>query len=101
MYACVLVQGWAFQGTGETWHGGSNRSYLKTWGEGDVIAFELDADKDTLEFFVNNQGGGEAFSGLFAKAGGNGLAPAIGLYRGGDSVVLMGVKTGQVCVSFR
>jgi len=89
------THGWSYQGTGETWHGGNTTPYFKQYGLGDTVAFEIDFEKDTIEYIVNNVSGGVAFSGFVEQGGDAGFVPAVSLYTSGDAVALVGLKSGE------
>ena len=96
MCACVWpLQGWSYQGTAETWHSGTSNSYFRPYGIGDTVSFELDMERDTLEFFVNGKSGGVAYSGFVSNGGDAGFIPAVSIYYGGDTVAMLGLKSGE------
>jgi hypothetical protein len=50
--------GYAFQNTGDIYHGGANESYGASWAVDDVIGIAFNADNLNVEFFKNGVGQG-------------------------------------------
>jgi len=76
------IPGWCFgAGYGQKWDNGSQSSYGKTCSQGDRIRVKVDMDAKTLEFFINDNSQGVAFTNLSGT-----LRPALSLY-GSNTVV--------------
>jgi len=77
------IPGWCFAcGQGQKYNSGSQTAYGRTCAQGDIIRVRLDMDKKTIEFFINDQSQGVAFTNLHGP-----VRPAMSLY-GNNTVTL-------------
>jgi len=77
------IPGWSFAcGQGQKYYNGSQTAYGRTCAQGDVVRVRLDMDKKTIEYFVNDQSQGVAYTGITGP-----VRPAMSLY-GTNTVTL-------------
>jgi len=77
------IPGWSFAaGQGQKYYNGSQTAYGRTCAQGDVVRCRLDMDKKTIEYFVNDQSQGVAYTGITGP-----VRPAMSLY-GTNTVTL-------------
>jgi len=77
------IPGWSFAcGQGQKYYNGSQTSYGRTCAQGDVVRVRLDMDKKNIEYFVNDQSQGVAYTGITGP-----VRPAMSLY-GTNTVTL-------------
>jgi len=77
------IPGWSYAaGQGQKYYNGSQTAYGRTCAQGDVVRCRLDMDKKNIEYFVNDQSQGVAYTGITGP-----VRPAMSLY-GTNTVTL-------------
>jgi len=77
------IPGWSYAaGQGQKYYNGSQTAYGRTCAQGDVVRVRLDMDKKNIEYFVNDQSQGIAYTGVNGP-----VRPAMSMY-GTNTVTL-------------
>jgi hypothetical protein len=77
------IPGWSYAaGQGQKYYNGSQTAYGRTCAQGDVVRVRLDMDKKNIEYFVNDQSQGIAYTGITGP-----VRPAMSMY-GTNTVTL-------------